>query len=199
MRVYANFDTAGRPLGFYNDDIYPDAVTYGPAPEPSEADPQPVAPETARTRNAAIPAAAVEITEAQWQDLIGNQGARRWDGQAVVPYVPPPLPVAVPDSPTLGDWRVGLVLWSRTDANGVATDRLTDVMNAVNELVAAGNPMGVVARERLEYSNNVLRAELMQLKDAFGFTEADVDESLWRADCVRQGDLTGVWPTPAAT
>lgn len=93
-----------------------------------------------------------------------------------------------PDNPTLGDWRVGLTLWGRLD----------DITERVNTMVASTAPAtavkGKVAKERLEYSNNVVRAELMQLKDAFGFTAEEVDESLWRADRVRQGDLSGIWP-----
>lgn len=94
----------------------------------------------------------------------------------------------VPDNPTLGDWRVGLTLWGRMD----------DVTAKVAALVASADPsqvmLGKIALERLEYSNNVLRAQLLQLKDAFGFSAADVDESLWRAHQVSTGDLSGKWP-----
>ena len=101
---------------------------------------------------------------------------------------PDPKPPTAPDNPTLGDWRVALVLWGR----------LADVLGRIKALVDAGNPLGVVAQERVEYSNNVLLAQLLQLKDVFGFTEADVIESLWRADRVSKGDLSGVWPLPEA-
>ncbi len=97
-----------------------------------------------------------------------------------------------PDNPTLGDWRVGLTLWGRID----------DVTSKVADLVASSDlakqKVGKVAQERLQYSNNVLRSQLLQLKDAFGFSEADVDESLYRAHQVAQGDLSGVWPLPAS-
>lgn len=43
------------------------------------------------------PAGCVEITEAQWQDLLSHPGARRWDGAAVVPYEPPAPPVTQDD------------------------------------------------------------------------------------------------------
>jgi hypothetical protein len=89
-----------------------------------------------------------------------------------------------PDSPTLRDWRVGLLLWKRLD----------EVSDKVKALVDAGDPMGAIAKESLEYANTVLRAQLMQLREVFGFTAEDVEESLWRADRVRQGDLSGVWP-----
>jgi hypothetical protein len=95
---------------------------------------------------------------------------------------------AVPDNPTLGDWRVGLTLWGRMD----------DVTAKVAALVASSDAsqamLGKIATERLEYSNFVQRATLLSLKDALGFTTADVDESLWRAHQVSIGDLSGTWP-----
>jgi hypothetical protein len=97
-----------------------------------------------------------------------------------------------PDNPTLGDWRVALTLWGRMD----------DVTNRVAALVSSAKPdqqkLGKIASERLNYSNNVLRAQLLQLKDAFGFSAADVDESLWRAQRVSLGDLSGTWPLPVS-
>ena len=93
------------------------------------------------------------------------------------------LPPEVPDGPTLGDWRVALHLWGR----------LPDVLSRIEDLIATGDPMGGVVKERVEYSNHVFRAELLLLKDAMGFTEADVDESLYRANQVSLGDLSGVW------
>lgn len=101
-------------------------------------------------------------------------------------------PAAVPDNPTLGDWRVALTLWGRID----------DVTAKVAALVSSDKPdqqrIGKIASERLNYSNNVLRSQLLQLKDAFGFTADDVDESLWRAQRVSVGDLSGTWPLPAS-
>lgn len=101
---------------------------------------------------------------------------------------PAPVPEPIPDGPTLSDWRVGLTLWGRID----------DVTAKVAALVASSNPatviLGKIARERLEYANNVFRAQLLLLKDAVGFTAADVDESLWRAQRVTLGDLSGTWP-----
>ncbi|GEP11825.1 hypothetical protein [Methylobacterium gnaphalii] len=104
--------------------------------------------------------------------------------------------VVAPDNPTLSDWRVGLTLWKRPDG----TPRIDEVTGKVNALIAApdatGAVLGKVAKERLEFANNVLRAQLLALAGAFGFTPDDVEESLWRADRVRQGDLSGVWPLP---
>lgn len=102
-----------------------------------------------------------------------------------------PAPAVVPDGPTLGDWRVGLLLWTTPTGN-----RRDELDAKVSDLAAIGNVMAEIAKERSQFSNNVFRAQLMVLKDAIGFTEADVDESLYRAHQVSLGDLSGVWPLP---
>lgn len=111
--------------------------------------------------------------------------------QAAFDAQPAPAPAGPPDGPTLGDWRVALTLWGRIE----------DVSAKVAALAASNDAeqqkIGRVATERLNYSNNVFRAQLLQLKDAFGFTAADVDESLYRARQVSLGDLSSVWPLPA--
>ena len=97
-----------------------------------------------------------------------------------------------PDGPTLGDWRVGLTLWGRLDA----------VTAAVQAAMASSDPQtaitGKIANQRIEYSNNVFRTDLIAVMAIFEFTQADVDESLWRASQVSKGDLSGVWPLPSA-
>lgn len=60
MNIFAQFDALGLILGFYTSDIHP-----------------------------MPPAGCVQITEAQWQDLLTHPGARRWDGTGVVPYAAP--------------------------------------------------------------------------------------------------------------
>lgn len=102
-------------------------------------------------------------------------------------------PPTAPDNPTLSDWRCGLALWKRPDG----TLRLDEVTAKVADLVASGHPLGRIARERLEYANNVTRAQLVQLAGLFGFSSAEIEQSLWRAERVRQGDLSGIWPLPA--
>lgn len=72
-KFYGVFDAEGRATAFYNTDIYP--------------------PQKNGDRNAAIPAAAVEITEEQWQTLINNpQTARYVDGDVVLIVLPAPMP-----------------------------------------------------------------------------------------------------------
>ena len=105
---------------------------------------------------------------------------------------------AGPDCGSLAFWLTALDLWMRQDSSGATVTRTADVQAAVAKLVAAGNPLGKLAARQLEYANTVLRADLLKLAPAFDFTPADVDESLWRADRVRRGDLTGVWPPPPA-
>lgn len=139
----------------------------------------------------------VKVSREAYDLAFGRIGRCTYDGTTVTQLPDPePEPAPVPDNPTLGDWRVALLLWTRPDANGSPSNRLTDVMNRVFQLDANGVAIAAVAKERLEYSNNVKRSELMQLKDAFGFTAEEVDESLYRAQQVSLGDLSGVWPLP---
>lgn len=136
--------------------------------------------ETARRRQAGEPPLAT-------LDALVAAALKRLDGNGEAPVV------SAPDNSTLSDWRCGLALWKRPDG----TLRLDEVTAKVAELVASGHPLGRIARERLEYANNVTRAQLGQLAGLFGFTAAEIEESLWRAERVRQGDLSGTWPLPA--
>jgi len=86
---------------------------------------------------------------------------------------PPP---AIPDGPTLSDWRVALILM----------ERFADVEAAVIAARNSGSVDGAVAWQRFEYANNVYRAELLRLAPVFGFTEAEIDESLILAAQVAQ-------------
>ncbi|KTS10240.1 hypothetical protein SB2_06710 [Methylobacterium radiotolerans] len=109
-----------------------------------------------------------------------------------------PAPVIPPDCLSLPWWRTALKLWIRTDSSGAQTARYADVDAAIKVLETATDVptqrAGILAREQFEYASTVLRDDLLKLAPAFKFTPADVDESLWRADRVRQGDLTGAWP-----
>jgi len=66
---YGRFDPEGKPLGFWVDDIYP-LQENG-------------------SRNAAIPADAVEIPEQVWSDLLANQAQARYVEGAVTHIDPP--------------------------------------------------------------------------------------------------------------
>jgi hypothetical protein len=112
------------------------------------------------------------------------------DGK-LIDYIPPPVTpvVTIPDNPTLGDWRVGLALWVRDDNNDHPITWLDYLTSVVKQLVDSGHPLGQVIVQRLEYSNNVKRVELLQLKEFFQFSEDQVNESLRRAYIVSLGDL----------
>ncbi len=94
MKVYAIFTQDGVPEGFFPDAVF-EPVTepiLGPFVRP---DGTVIEVEVARRfirRNEKIPAAAVEITEDQYKDLIQNQGLRRFVNGEVVEHTPPPPP-----------------------------------------------------------------------------------------------------------
>ncbi|BAU92470.1 hypothetical protein MPPM_3865 [Methylorubrum populi] len=95
---YGLFDSDGFPVGFFAADIHGPLMLpiYGPAPEPSEDNPQPVAPVVGERRNPAIPDGVVAITDEQWGEFINNSGRRRWNGKGVIAYEPPVGPPPVP-------------------------------------------------------------------------------------------------------
>ncbi|ETR75073.1 hypothetical protein X566_20220 [Afipia sp. P52-10] len=45
-----------------------------------------------------MPLDAIAISDAQWSDLVENQGRRRWQDGEVVAFDPPPAPAPVPAS-----------------------------------------------------------------------------------------------------
>lgn len=95
---FGQFDQAGLPVAFFAEDIHGALMrpVYGPAPDPTDDNPVPVAPVIGEERNPLIPDDAVEISDAQWQDLLSNPGARRWNGSGVVAYELLPPPAVVP-------------------------------------------------------------------------------------------------------
>jgi hypothetical protein len=107
----------------------------------------------------------------------------------IAAHDPLKIHVEIPDNPTLGDWRVGLALWVRDDNNDHPITWLDYLTAVVKQLVDSGHPLGKVIVQRLEYSNNVKRLELLQLKEFFQFSEDQVNESLRRAYIVSLGDL----------
>jgi hypothetical protein len=69
VKMYGTFDQYGRALGFYPDDIY--------------------LPQEDGSRNAKIPADAVEITLEQWQELLAKQPFAAYvDGEVKVLSAP---------------------------------------------------------------------------------------------------------------
>lgn len=74
----------------------------------------------------------------------------------------------VPDGPTLSDWRVALIRMGR----------FAEVEAAVIAARDSGTPEGLIAWQRFEYANNVYRGELLVLAPLFGFSPAEIDDSL---------------------
>lgn len=72
-KFYGLFDAEGKSQAFYADDIYP--------------------PDEDGSRHAAIPTDAVELTEAEWQELVEDQAHTRYVKSAVTRIeLPPPPP-----------------------------------------------------------------------------------------------------------
>lgn len=115
-----------------------------------------------------IPAGKVQTGSS----LVDNAGSPRRVWTLV--DAPPP---AIPDGPTLSDWRVALIQMGR----------FSEVKAAIDAAKDSGTPEGLIAFERFEYANHVYRAELLRLAPVMGFDEADVDESLMvAAEVARQ-------------
>jgi hypothetical protein len=142
-KFYGVFDAQGVSKGYYVDDIYP--------------------PQEDGTRNAAIPAAAVEITEAQWTELITDQQTARYVNGAVTHVEPPPPPPPPPlprdanarlDAGVLAALDVAVAVKTAmqnipdtfSNANFIATkiqlDALTEAMVAMLQGQAALPPIG---------------------------------------------------------
>lgn len=87
MRIYAEFDHAGLPVGFYSEEFHGERLIAG-------EDGIEVA-----NPHCGIPLAAIEISADDYAAFLKNQGAKRWDGVAVVDYAP--------DQPTpvIGDYK----------------------------------------------------------------------------------------------
>lgn len=100
----------------------------------------------------------------------------------------------VPESVSLRFWRTALKLWKTDDGS----TRFVAVEAAIAAVEKVGSVYGLIAREAFEYANTVDRPTLLAMKDVFGFTAGEVDESLWRADRIGHNDFSGVWPLPTA-
>lgn len=102
------------------------------------------------------------------ETLAGARLDSAWAGAEPVLSIGSGEPEPVPDGPTLSDWRVALIQMGR----------FQDVKAAVEVARDSGSTEGLIAWERFEYANHVFRAELLRLAPVFGFSEAEIDESL---------------------
>jgi len=78
MTMHATIDPAGLATGFYTPD------------------------------HPAIPEGAIEIPVEVWQAWITDTAGQRWDGEALVPYEPPPAAPVVPAAVTARQARLAL-------------------------------------------------------------------------------------------
>jgi len=67
--VFAKFDDAGFPIGFYTEEIHGDT----------------------------IPAGSIEISEAHWKEFLNHPGLRRWENGGIVEIDPPAPPAPSPN------------------------------------------------------------------------------------------------------
>lgn len=113
---YAKFDSAGIPIGFWGDDIFPKT-------EKGE-------------RNPSIPDDAVEITTQQWLSFINNEGRRRWDGKRVVPYERPLDPVTVEQVKAEARRRIEFLypLWRQINILSEGGDTLATMRSEIDAI-----------------------------------------------------------------
>jgi hypothetical protein len=101
MTKYAVISEDGLMSSFYSEDVHGARMrpVYGPLPDATEDNPNPVAPVIGEEPNPVckIPSDAIEITDEQWLDLINNRFTRKWDGQNYVVYDPPTPEPIIPD------------------------------------------------------------------------------------------------------
>lgn len=108
MSRFAIFDGIGLPTGFFVEEIHGSRmrpiyrmvdvletgtetgqqIKVGERQEQIGEEPNP---------DCLIPADAVAISEEQWLEFLQNQGRRRWENGAVVPYEPPVPPITQTD------------------------------------------------------------------------------------------------------
>jgi hypothetical protein len=88
IKYYSTFDAEGFRTGTFPSDIYGDRerVIFGELPAPTEDNPSPQRPVIGTEPNpdCTVPPEAIEITEAQWRELIEHQHTRRFVGGEVV-------------------------------------------------------------------------------------------------------------------
>lgn len=97
--VHMLVDADGLPAGFFPSDLY-------------------LSP----------PEGSFEVTFDQWMEFLNNQGSRRWNGQQVVEYTPPPVGRLTPTL-TRRQLRLGLL------ANGITTAQVEGVIAAIPDPV----------------------------------------------------------------
>ncbi|MCX8282491.1 hypothetical protein OSJ77_20065 [Phyllobacterium sp. 0TCS1.6C] len=139
---YAKFNEDGIVAGFWQ------SAAYAP-------------PADGEDRNSIIPADAIKITEAQFDELFNNPQTRKWQGGHVVPCEPPAPEPIIPDRVSRRQFRLQLI-----DAG---------LLDQVEGWIATQD-----IRTQAAYadSGSFVRTDemLQQGFSALGFTELQVDE-----------------------
>lgn len=113
MSKFAQFDEHGFAIAFYDEALHgqKQIPVYGQVPEPTEDEPDPVAPiiRFEINPNCGIPADAIEISEDQWLELVEFCGIRKWQDGTVVPFDPPAPEPVIPDRLSRRQFRLALI------------------------------------------------------------------------------------------
>lgn len=144
MTKYAVFEKSGFPIAFYSSEI------HGTMGEDASL----------------VPTDAIEITDAQWQDFIDNQGYRKWLDGDVATYTPPVSPIKLPD---LAPYQFRAML------------KLSGKQEALYAFISAlEDPAKTIAQSKLEYSLSFKRDNSLVLdaQHALGLTDKALD-ALW--------------------
>ena len=180
MKTFTIIDESRVPVEFYNEDVhgYKEVDVFGPVPEPTEENPNPVAPIIGKAPNPAclIPENAIEITEAQWIEAYSNYGFRQLiqkaDGKyELVQYTPPPPPELTPEEKraampnlTARQLRLGLLQLGKLAGVPIA-------------IAALPEPDKSQAQIEWDYASEFRRLHplIMQLIPILGLTDEQVD------------------------
>jgi len=145
--IYAKFNADGFVAGFWQ------SAAYAP-------------PADGEDRNPIIPADAIKITEAQFDELFNNPQTRKWQNGKVVPYDPPVTPPPPPDRVTSRQFKLQLLedgLLADVEAWIATQDQATQIV--------------------WDCAGTFVRTDDM-MQDGFaamGFTDAQVDEFMLKA------------------
>lgn len=137
--IYGLFDAEGAPQGFWPDDIY--------------------LPADDGTRNAAIPADAIVVTEEQWKTLVTYPNARLIDGAIVMVEVVPD-----PPNPTVHDTEAVRANRRLDEGATAAYVVVQDARAGFLSMPPHGTPPSV---EELQAQVDYLAAQTKILADSF--------------------------------
>lgn len=168
MQRYATINSSGLLTGFYSTDV-----------------------------NSVIPAAAVELTEAQYQDWLLNQQTRQWSNGALVSYTPPPAALT-PAQQAQALLLAGLTITSTStpSLNGTYGASQQDEINVTALQVAvANNVFPGFYRDKSGTKHTMTSAQFTEIATAIMDFVVAVDE----AEATATAGGTWTAPSNAAT